>query len=171
ATRVICRSDGAKVSPPTGISSLSSWRSAAAPPLPGASRCAADTSTSSSGNSHSRKWNAIALLRTVPSRESSSEAVRLSLSRSPGPAGRPRLERATPAPPPFSCGACHPAAGRDSSPEAACRADARLPLAMAASLQLRTARARADYDACVRLQREVWGLSDLEITSAIQLIA
>ena len=42
---------------------------------------------------------------------------------------------------------------------------------MAASLQIRAARARADYDACVRLQREVWGLSDLEITSAIQLIA
>jgi chorismate synthase len=42
---------------------------------------------------------------------------------------------------------------------------------MAALLQIRAARARADYDACVRLQREVWGLSDLEITSAIQLIA
>ena len=36
---------------------------------------------------------------------------------------------------------------------------------------VRPARDRADYDACVRLQREVWGLSDLEITSAIQLIA
>ena len=34
---------------------------------------------------------------------------------------------------------------------------------------VRPARDRADYDACVRLQREVWGLSDLEITSAIQL--
>jgi len=33
------------------------------------------------------------------------------------------------------------------------------------------ARSRADYDACVALQREVWGLSDLEVTSAIQLIA
>jgi len=32
-------------------------------------------------------------------------------------------------------------------------------------------RERGDYDTCVRLQREVWGLSDLEITSAIQLIA
>ena len=30
---------------------------------------------------------------------------------------------------------------------------------------------RADFDACVLLQRAVWGLSDLEITSAIQLIA
>jgi len=36
---------------------------------------------------------------------------------------------------------------------------------------VRPARDRGDYDACVRLQREVWGLSDLEITSAIQLIA
>jgi chorismate synthase len=36
---------------------------------------------------------------------------------------------------------------------------------------VRPARDRSDYDACVRLQREVWGLSDLEITSAIQLIA
>jgi predicted GNAT superfamily acetyltransferase len=36
---------------------------------------------------------------------------------------------------------------------------------------VRRARDRDDYDACVRLQREVWGLSDLEITSAIQLIA
>jgi predicted GNAT superfamily acetyltransferase len=36
---------------------------------------------------------------------------------------------------------------------------------------IRPARDHADYEACVRLQREVWGLSDLEITSAIQLIA
>ncbi len=36
---------------------------------------------------------------------------------------------------------------------------------------VRPVRARDDYDACVRLQREVWGLSDLEITSAIQLVA
>jgi len=36
---------------------------------------------------------------------------------------------------------------------------------------VRAVRGRADYDACVSLQREVWGLSDLEITSAIQLIA
>jgi predicted GNAT superfamily acetyltransferase len=36
---------------------------------------------------------------------------------------------------------------------------------------VRPARERGDYDACVRLQREVWGLSDLEITSAIQLVA
>jgi chorismate synthase len=36
---------------------------------------------------------------------------------------------------------------------------------------VRRAAGRDDYDACVRLQREVWGLSDLEITSAIQLVA
>jgi len=36
---------------------------------------------------------------------------------------------------------------------------------------VREARERSDYDACVHLQREVWGLSDLEITSAIQLVA
>jgi predicted GNAT superfamily acetyltransferase len=36
---------------------------------------------------------------------------------------------------------------------------------------VRPARDRRDYEACVRLQREVWGLSDLEITSVIQLIA
>ncbi len=36
---------------------------------------------------------------------------------------------------------------------------------------VRAASGRDDYDACVRLQRDVWGLSDLEITSAIQLVA
>jgi predicted GNAT superfamily acetyltransferase len=36
---------------------------------------------------------------------------------------------------------------------------------------VRLARSRDDYEACVRLQREVWGLSDLEVTSAIQLVA
>jgi predicted GNAT superfamily acetyltransferase len=36
---------------------------------------------------------------------------------------------------------------------------------------VRPARERGDYDSCVRLQREVWGLSDLEVTSAIQLVA
>lgn len=36
---------------------------------------------------------------------------------------------------------------------------------------VRPARDRRDYDACVRLQREVWGLADLEVTSAIQLLA
>jgi predicted GNAT superfamily acetyltransferase len=36
---------------------------------------------------------------------------------------------------------------------------------------IRPAREHADYDACVLLQRAVWRLSDLEIASAIQLIA
>jgi chorismate synthase len=36
---------------------------------------------------------------------------------------------------------------------------------------IRPARERGDFDACVELQREVWGLSDLEVTSAIQLLA
>ncbi len=36
---------------------------------------------------------------------------------------------------------------------------------------VRPARSREDYEACVRLQRDVWGLSDLEVTSAIQLVA
>jgi chorismate synthase len=36
---------------------------------------------------------------------------------------------------------------------------------------VRPARGRDDFDACVALQREVWGLSDLEVTSAIQLVA
>jgi predicted GNAT superfamily acetyltransferase len=38
-------------------------------------------------------------------------------------------------------------------------------------VRIRLARDRADFDACVRLQREVWRLADVEITSAIQLIA
>lgn len=38
-------------------------------------------------------------------------------------------------------------------------------------ITIRLARSRADVDACVALQKIVWGLSDLEITSAIQLIA
>jgi predicted GNAT superfamily acetyltransferase len=42
---------------------------------------------------------------------------------------------------------------------------------MDSAVAIRPARSRADYDACVALQREVWGLSDLEVTSAIQLIA
>jgi predicted GNAT superfamily acetyltransferase len=40
-----------------------------------------------------------------------------------------------------------------------------------AEAKIRSARTRADYDACVSLQREVWGMSDLDITSALQLIA
>ena len=42
---------------------------------------------------------------------------------------------------------------------------------MADDIVVRPARARADYDASVLLQRAVWGLEDVEITSAIQLIA
>jgi chorismate synthase len=42
---------------------------------------------------------------------------------------------------------------------------------MGPAVEIRAVRERADYEACVRLQREVWGLSDLEITSAIQLTA
>ena len=42
---------------------------------------------------------------------------------------------------------------------------------MTSKVEIRDARGRSDYDTCVSLQREVWGLSDLEITSAIQLIA
>jgi len=38
-------------------------------------------------------------------------------------------------------------------------------------LRIRLARDRADFEACVTLQREVWRLADVEITSAIQLIA
>ena len=36
---------------------------------------------------------------------------------------------------------------------------------------VRPAHERCDFDACVALQREVWGLADLEVTSAIQLVA
>lgn len=42
---------------------------------------------------------------------------------------------------------------------------------MGDDIRVRRAAARADFDSCVLLQRAVWGLSDLEITSAIQLIA
>ena len=38
-------------------------------------------------------------------------------------------------------------------------------------VRIRRARDRADFEACVKLQREVWRLEDVEITSAIQLIA
>lgn len=42
---------------------------------------------------------------------------------------------------------------------------------MADDIRIRPAETRADFDASVALQRAVWGLSDLEITGAIQLIA
>ena len=50
-------------------------------------------------------------------------------------------------------------------------ADARLLARMQPRIDIREAHGRADYDACVSLQREVWGLADLDITAAIQLIA
>ncbi|HET8648078.1 MAG TPA: GNAT family N-acetyltransferase, partial [Vicinamibacteria bacterium] len=42
---------------------------------------------------------------------------------------------------------------------------------MADEVQIRLARERSDFDACVALQRSVWGLGDVEVTSAIQMIA
>jgi chorismate synthase len=42
---------------------------------------------------------------------------------------------------------------------------------MVDEFRIRLARDRADFDACVLLQRAVWGLGDLEITSALQMIA
>jgi chorismate synthase len=42
---------------------------------------------------------------------------------------------------------------------------------MGDEVRIRLARERADYDACVALQRAVWGLGDVEVTSAIQMIA
>ena len=38
-------------------------------------------------------------------------------------------------------------------------------------LVIRQASSRSDFDACVALQRDVWGLPDLEVSSAPQLIA
>lgn len=42
---------------------------------------------------------------------------------------------------------------------------------MSDEIRIRPAARRADFDACVALQKAVWRLDDLEITSAIQLIA
>lgn len=42
---------------------------------------------------------------------------------------------------------------------------------MSDEIRIRPARERADFDACCELQRAVWRLSELEITSSIQLIA
>jgi chorismate synthase len=39
------------------------------------------------------------------------------------------------------------------------------------TIRIRPARDRADYDACCLLQRAVWGLADLDITSPIQMVA
>lgn len=42
---------------------------------------------------------------------------------------------------------------------------------MVEEIRVRLAKDRADFDSCVLLQRAVWGLVDIEITSAIQMIA
>ncbi|HEX9203690.1 MAG TPA: GNAT family N-acetyltransferase, partial [Vicinamibacteria bacterium] len=42
---------------------------------------------------------------------------------------------------------------------------------MGDDVRIRLAKSRADFDACVEVQRAVWRLSDLEITSALQMIA
>lgn len=42
---------------------------------------------------------------------------------------------------------------------------------MGPDLRIRLARERADFDTCVLLQKAVWGLADLEVTSALQLAA
>jgi predicted GNAT superfamily acetyltransferase len=42
---------------------------------------------------------------------------------------------------------------------------------MGETVRIRAAHHHADFAACVSLQREVWGLRDLEITSAVQLVA
>jgi predicted GNAT superfamily acetyltransferase len=42
---------------------------------------------------------------------------------------------------------------------------------MAGVPHIRDARDASDFEACVRLQREVWDLADLDITSSIQLVA
>jgi chorismate synthase len=41
----------------------------------------------------------------------------------------------------------------------------------APEIRIRLGRERADFEACVLLQRAVWGLADLEITSSLQFIA
>jgi predicted GNAT superfamily acetyltransferase len=42
---------------------------------------------------------------------------------------------------------------------------------MSDDIRIRLARTRSDFEACIPLQRAVWGIPDLEITSAIHLIA
>jgi len=42
---------------------------------------------------------------------------------------------------------------------------------MTDEILIRPARGAADFDACIALQRSVWGLSDLDITSRVQLAA
>ena len=116
----------------------------------------------------------MAFIRTATSRERSSPTARRRRAKKPGPAGRPRLPRAT-TDPASRRAAC---VGSLSSRRRGILAPGARPGGRAAMLDcramevlVRPARDRSDYDACVRLQREVWGLSDLEITSVIQLIA
>ena len=42
---------------------------------------------------------------------------------------------------------------------------------MTDDIRIRLARTRSDFEACIPLQRTVWGIGDLEITSAIHLFA
>jgi chorismate synthase len=50
-------------------------------------------------------------------------------------------------------------------------ADGRLTAVTDDSIRIRAATSRADLETCVLLQRAVWGMSDLEITSTLQLTA
>jgi hypothetical protein len=93
ASFVIWRSEAAIVSPPKGISSSSSVRTAAAAPLVGASRCAAATRTIRSGKRQRRKLNAIAFVSTATSRESRRPPARRSRARTDGAAPRARFVR------------------------------------------------------------------------------
>src|SRR5260370_6374229 len=45
------------------------------------------------------------------------------------------------------------------------------PTEMGDEVRIRLAKSRADFESCVDVQRAVWRLSDLEITSALQMIA
>jgi predicted GNAT superfamily acetyltransferase len=42
---------------------------------------------------------------------------------------------------------------------------------MTDDIRIRLARTRSDFEACIPLQRAVWGIGDLEVTSAMHLIA
>ncbi len=86
ASRVICRSEAAIVSPPNGISSASSRRTAFAEAPPGASCCAAAISTRSRGKRQSKALKAIAFVSTTTWRDITSPPARRSRATSePGP--------------------------------------------------------------------------------------
>ena len=113
-------------------------------------------------------------MRTATSRERSSPAARRRRAKRPGPPPRARLPRATafrPFPLAALPGLSHRGARDSSTRGAASTPPAAMLDCAGMNVLVRPARERGDYDACVRLQREVWGLSDLEITSAIQLVA